>query len=90
MIRFNNVYKKIKDREILSGIDFLINKGDVIAIVGLSGVGKSVTLKHMVRLMQPDSGSIEIDGEFLNDLSSVELRKKRSNTMQTIDRLKRS
>ena len=79
MIRFNNVYKKIKDREILSGIDFLINKGDVIAIVGLSGVGKSVTLKHMVRLMQPDRGSIEIDGEFLNDLSSVELRKKRSN-----------
>ncbi len=79
MIRFNNIYKKIKDREILSGIDFLINKGDVIAIVGLSGVGKSVTLKHMVRLMQPDRGSIEIDGEFLNDLSSVELRKKRSN-----------
>ena len=80
MIRFNNIYKKIKDREILSGIDFLINKGDVIAIVGLSGVRKkSVTLKHMVRLMQPDRGSIEIDGEFLNDLSSVELRKKRSN-----------
>jgi len=79
MIRFNNIYKKIKDREILSGIDFLINKGDVIAIVGLSGVGKSVTLKHMVRLIQPDRGSIEIDGEFLNDLSSVELRKKRSN-----------
>ena len=79
MIRFNNIYKKIKDKEILSGIDFLINKGDVIAIVGLSGVGKSVTLKHMVRLMQPDRGSIEIDGEFLNDLSSVELRKKRSN-----------
>lgn len=79
MIRFNNIYKKIKDREILSGIDFLINKGDVIAIVGLSGVGKSVTLKHMVRLMQPDRGSIEIDGEYLNDLSSLELRKKRSN-----------
>ena len=79
MIRFNNIYKKIKDKEILSGIDFLINKGDVIAIVGLSGVGKSVTLKHMVRLMQPDRGSIEIDGERLNDLSSVELRKKRSN-----------
>lgn len=79
MIRFNNIYKKIKDKEILSGIDFLINKGDVIAIVGLSGVGKSVTLKHMVRLMQPDRGSIEIDGECLNDLSSVELRKKRSN-----------
>ena len=79
MIRFNNIYKKIKDRDILSGIDFLINKGDVIAIVGLSGVGKSVTLKHMVRLMKPDKGSIEIDGECINDLSNEELRKKRSN-----------
>ena len=45
MIRFNNIYKKIKDREILSGIDFLINEGDVIAIVGLSGVGKERNTK---------------------------------------------
>ena len=38
MIRFNNIYKKIKDREILSGIDFLINEGDVIVAEGLKKV----------------------------------------------------
>ena len=62
----------------MSGVDFLINTGEVIAIVGLSGAGKSVTLKHMVRLMSPDRGSIEIDGERIDNLNNSELRKKRS------------
>ena len=78
MIKFNNIYKKLNNREILSGVDFLINTGEVIAIVGLSGAGKSVTLKHMVRLMSPDRGSIEIDGERIDNLNNSELRKKRS------------
>ena len=78
MIKFNNIYKKLNNREILSGVDFLINTGEVIAIVGLSGAGKSVTLKHMIRLMSPDRGSIEIDGERIDNLNNSELRKKRS------------
>ena len=78
MIKFNNIYKKLNNREILSGVDFLINTGEVIAIVGQSGAGKSVTLKHMVRLMSPDRGSIEIDGERIDNLNNSELRKKRS------------
>ena len=78
MIKFNNIYKKLNNREILSGVDFLINAGEVIAIVGLSGAGKSVTLKHMVRLMSPDSGSIEIDGERIDNLSNSAIRNKRS------------
>ena len=78
MIKFNNIYKKLNNREILSGVDFLINAGEVIAIVGLSGAGKSVTLKHMVRLMSPDSGSIEIDGERIDNLSNSDIRNKRS------------
>ena len=78
MIKFNNIFKKLNNREILSGVDFLINTGEVIAIVGLSGAGKSVTLKHMVRLMSPDSGSIEIDGERIDNLNNSEIRNKRS------------
>lgn len=78
MIKFNNIYKKLNNREILSGVDFLINTGEVIAIVGLSGAGKSVTLKHMVRLMSPDRGSIEIDGERIDNLSNSDIRNKRS------------
>ena len=78
MIKFNNIYKKLNNREILSGVDFLINTGEVIAIVGLSGAGKSVTLKHIVRLMSPDRGSIEIDGERIDNLSNSDIRNKRS------------
>ncbi len=78
MIKFNNIYKKLNNREILSGVDFLINTGEVIAIVGLSGAGKSVTLKHMVRLMSPDRGSIEINGEQIDNLSNSDIRNKRS------------
>ncbi len=78
MIKFNNIFKKLNNKEILSGVDFLINTGEVIAIVGLSGAGKSVTLKHMVRLMSPDRGSIEIDGERIDNLNNSEIRNKRS------------
>jgi len=78
MIKFNNIYKTLNSRQILSGVNFLINAGEVIAIVGLSGAGKSVTLKHMVRLISPDSGSIEIDGERIDDMSKADIRNKRS------------
>ncbi len=78
MIKFNNIFKKLNNKEILSGVDFLINTGEVIAIVGQSGAGKSVTLKHMVRLMSPDRGSIEIDGERIDNLNNSEIRNKRS------------
>ncbi len=72
MIEFRNVRKRLGGREILKGISFsnslifLFNsysfKGETIALVGGSGTGKSVTLKHMVGLLKPDSGDIIIDG----------------------------
>ena len=58
MIRFEHVTKVLGGREVLSDLTFEIRKGEVFAIVGSSGSGKSVTLKHMVRLLTPTSGAV--------------------------------
>ena len=50
MIRFENVVKRFDGQDVLSGVSFTVAKGEVLAIVGPSGTGKSVTLKHLIRL----------------------------------------
>ena len=62
-IQMKDVYKSFGDKHILRGIDLNVEKGTSMVIVGGSGTGKSVTLKCVLGLMQPDSGSILIDGE---------------------------
>lgn len=74
MICFKNVSKELSNQKILSDISFSIEPKKTLAIVGLSGAGKSVTLKHMVRLMAPDSGEIEIDGVSIKNLKRAEMR----------------
>ncbi len=56
MIRYENVVKRFDGREVLAGVSFTVDKGEVLALVGPSGTGKSVTLKHLVRLRTPTSG----------------------------------
>ena len=60
MIRFENVVKVLGGRRVLDGADFTIEKGETFVIVGASGMGKSVTLKHMVHLMTPDEGLVHV------------------------------
>ena len=62
MIRFENVVKRFDGREVLAGVTFTVEKGEVLAVVGPSGTGKSVTLKHMVRLLTPSSGRVFLEG----------------------------
>ena len=62
MIRFDKVTKQLGGRNVLDELSFEIQKGEIFTIVGPSGTGKSVTLKHMVRLLTPTSGSVWIDG----------------------------
>ena len=69
MIRFENVVKKFSGRAVLDGVSFEVADGEILAIVGPSGTGKSVTLKHMVRLLTPTSGHVWLDGE---DISAAE------------------
>lgn len=78
MIRFENVTKKFGKKAVLDKVSFEVGAGETFVIVGLSGAGKSVTLKHMIRLILPDSGTITIDGDEINDLGRGALRKVRS------------
>jgi phospholipid/cholesterol/gamma-HCH transport system ATP-binding protein len=74
MIRFENITKALGGKTVLDQISFEIEAGETFVIVGLSGAGKSVTLKHMIRLMQPDSGRVVIDGERIDHLGRSALR----------------
>ncbi|HEY5621241.1 MAG TPA: ATP-binding cassette domain-containing protein, partial [Pontiella sp.] len=78
MIRFENVTKVLGSKTVLDDISFEIGEGETFVIVGLSGAGKSVTLKHMIRLMAPDQGDVMIDGTAINRLDHTELQQIRS------------
>ncbi len=78
MIRFENVTKVLGRKTVLDNVSFEVGEGETFVIVGLSGAGKSVTLKHMIRLMMPDSGDIVIDGEVINHLGRRALQEVRS------------
>ena len=60
MIEVKNISKKFNNNVVLNGIDLNINKGDVVAIIGPSGTGKSTFLRCLNRLEKPESGSISI------------------------------
>ena len=60
MIRFDNVCKNFDGKQVLAGVSFSVNDGEILAIVGPSGTGKSVTLKHIVGLLAPDSGTVTV------------------------------
>ena len=58
VIEFSNVVKRLGGSTVLDGLSFSVGKGEIFSIIGPSGTGKSVTLKHMVGLMEPDSGEV--------------------------------
>ncbi|MEO5366175.1 MAG: ATP-binding cassette domain-containing protein [Magnetococcus sp. WYHC-3] len=72
-VEFDHVVKTLDGRRVLDGIDLSIPRGRITALVGVSGGGKSVTLKHMIGLMRPDSGKIRVFGQCINRLPSREL-----------------
>lgn len=72
-IKINNLHKAFGPKVILDGINLDIYESEVIYVIGKSGTGKSVMLKHLVALMRPDKGSIEIDGVPIFDISEKKL-----------------
>ena len=62
LIEFQDVVKKFNGVAVLDGVTFDVRKGEVLCVVGPSGTGKSVTLKHLVRLLTPTSGRVLVDG----------------------------
>lgn len=63
MISFRNVKKSFGPKAVLKGVSFDVRDGEVFFIIGASGVGKSVLIKHLIGLLYPDDGEIFLDGE---------------------------
>jgi len=78
MINISNISISFDDRVIIEDISFSIKKGDKIAIIGQSGVGKSVLLKSIIGLLNPDKGEIFIDEQNINKISFRKLQNLRS------------
>jgi len=72
-IEFIDVHKSFGDRVILDGVSFTVEKGKTFAILGPSGIGKTVTITHIVGLLKPDSGKIIVDGQDVTGLTEAEL-----------------
>ena len=68
MIELQGVVKRFGDHEVLKGVSFSVEKATTRVILGLSGSGKSVLMKHIIGLLMPDSGAILVDGEDMTQL----------------------
>lgn len=73
MIIFRDVHKRFGPKAVLQGFSLEIREGETLAIIGYSGSGKSVALKHIVGLLEPDAGEVEVDGRIVHLLSRPEL-----------------
>lgn len=73
-IEFRHVYKTF-DRPVLVDSNFSVNAGETVAIIGRSGVGKSVTLSHIMGFLKPDKGRIIVAHEDITDMAESELRR---------------
>src|SRR5438067_3436646 len=78
-IEFIDVSKSFGDMKVLDGVSFGVEQGETFAILGPSGVGKTVTLTHAVGLLKPDKGRIIVDGEDITDMKENELAHVRRN-----------
>lgn len=73
MIRFTDVYKAFGPKQVLQGFTLDVPEGETTVIIGYSGSGKSVALKHVVGLIAPDDGEVEVDGRVVHRLEQDEL-----------------
>ncbi len=78
MIELRDIHKRFGQQVILNGVDFSVEEGETVALLGPSGTGKSVLLKHIIGLIHPDSGTILVDGLNVSTLGRKELAALRS------------
>lgn len=77
-VRFEKVTKRFGAQTVLDEISFEVRQGSAFCLLGRSGTGKSVTLKHIIGLMTPDSGRVTVDGEDVAALSRWDLSRLRT------------
>jgi phospholipid/cholesterol/gamma-HCH transport system ATP-binding protein len=73
VIELRNVRKRFGRHVVLDGVDFVVQEGETVALLGPSGTGKSVLLKHIIGLLKPDSGDVLVDGLSVPSLERTEL-----------------
>ncbi len=73
LIQFKGVMKSFGGKPVLRGVDLEVAKGEVMYIIGTSGVGKSVTIKHLIGLLRIDAGEIWFDGKRVDQLTERQL-----------------
>lgn len=73
MIKINNLHKSFGPKNVLNGVSLTIPNGSAKCIIGKSGCGKSVLLKHIVGLLEPDEGEVEVDGKIVHNLSNGDI-----------------
>ena len=72
-IQFDHVSKSFDEVRVLVDVSFEVRRGEMVVVLGRSGVGKSVTLKHILGFMQPDSGQVLVAGREVSRMSETEL-----------------
>lgn len=77
MIEFRNLYKSFGAQQVLRGVNLVVNEGETLALLGPSGTGKSVLIKHAIGLLRPDEGDVIVDGTSIATASREELRRVR-------------
>ena len=78
MIEVKNLYKSFDEKGVLSDINFSLQRGQAVTIVGKSGAGKSVLLKCLIGLLKPDKGTIYVDNKLINSMSFSQLQEIRA------------
>lgn len=84
MLTAENIFKKYGDLEVLRGVSLTVNKGDVVALIGQSGSGKSTFLRCLNQLERVDSGTIRMDELTLCDMENGRLRYARESVQRAI------
>lgn len=77
VVRVTDLHKRFAGQEVLRGIDLVVRAGETVAIMGPSGSGKSVLLKHLIGLLRPDAGTVEVWGERVDRLDEDALNRLR-------------
>ena len=75
IIQIRDLHKRFNGLKVLDGLNLDVEEGETLVILGRSGVGKSVLLKHIIGITKPDSGTIDVHGVRISDLSGPDLYK---------------
>jgi len=77
MIELHGIRKRFGEQVVLDGVDFVVREGETVALLGPSGTGKSVLLKHIIGLIRPDEGRVVVDGQDVGTLRRDDLARLR-------------